>query len=406
VRDGRLSARDARRLAISAQGLGRARPGGTTGTRHLRDAIRAVGVLQLDAINVVARTQFLVLFSRIGAYDTRLLLDMTGPGGELFECAGYRAALMPVAHQPLLRWRADRYATYRDSPTSAARWDTYLEVHADYIAGALGEVAERGPLTASQLSDPRRRDGDWWERRSDGRRALEVLFAKGELAAWRTPTFERVYDLAERVIPPSVLAQPTPTEEEAQRALVMLAARSMGVATVADLAGYHLLQPATARARVAELVEAGELVRVEVEQWTEPAYLPVGARPAPLRRAHATLLSPFDPLISNRRRTRRMFGFDYRIEVYVPEAKRQYGYYVLPMLLDDRLVGRFDLKADRKTSTLRVAGAYLEPDVTAGPVLEAAAAELGELAAWLELEDITVATRGNLARPLQHAVRP
>jgi uncharacterized protein YcaQ len=356
--------------------------------------------VQLDAISVVARTQFVVLFSRVGVYPQALLHGMAGPGGELFECAGYRAALVPLTYQPLFRAQAGALAAFNSDVRRAARWQAYHEANAAYIEAVRRDVADRGPLTASQLQDPRRRRGEWWERRSDGRRALEFLFVRGELGAWRTPSFERVYDLVERVIPASVLSLPTPGAEEAQRALVELAARALGVGTAADLAGYHLLEPAVGRARVAELVDAGLLTPVQVEGWRDPAYLDARARPLKPARPHATLLSPFDSLIWDRRRTRRVFGFDYRIEVYVPQPQRRYGYYVLPLLVGDRLVARFDLKADRKAAALRVAGAYSEPEVDMIQIAGLAAAELERLSGWLGLQSVTLDRRGNLVDAL------
>jgi uncharacterized protein len=305
-----LSASEVRWLSLSAQGLSKDRPTGPVTTAQLRGAIRAVGVVQLDAINVVERTQRLVLFSRIGAYDPAPLDAMTGPGGKLFETPGFPAVLTPMAHQPLLRWRAASYGVFQDNPTYIRRVEAYYEANVTYIAVVLAEVGERGPLAASALSDPRGRSGEWWQRRSDGRRALEVLFARGDLAAWRTPRFERVYDLPKRVIPAAVLATPTPSPEEAQRALIRLAAASLGVATVADLARYHLLNPAIAKARVAELVKAGELVPAQVAGGRDPVFVSRAARPSRPKRTHATLLSPFDSLIWDRDRTRRVFGFD------------------------------------------------------------------------------------------------
>jgi uncharacterized protein YcaQ len=396
-----LSATDARRIAVRAQGLHRDRPDGPISVRHLRKAIHAVGIVQLDAISVVARTQFVVLFSRVGSYPQNLLHSMAGPGGELFECAGYRAALMPLASQPLFRWQAAAFASDQSDAGQgdggrAARWQAYHQANADYIEAVRRDVAERGPLTAAHLRDPRRRRGEWWERRSDGRRALEFLFMRGELGAWRSASFERVYDLVERVIPASILALPTPGPEEAQRALVQLAGQSLGVGTASDLAAYHLLPPAVGRARVAELVEAGCLTPVQVEGWSQPAYLDAGARPVKPARTHATLLSPFDSLIWDRRRTRRLFGFDYRIEVYVPQPQRRYGYYVLPLLVGDRLVARFDLKADRKASALRVTGAYAEPGMDLVEIAGLAAAELESIGGWLGLQSVTLDRRGNL----------
>jgi uncharacterized protein len=399
-----LSSQEARWLAIDAQGLPRPRPRGPIGTRHLLSAINGVGQVQLDAINVVERTQFLVLYSRLGPYEISRLHDLTGPGAELFEYWGHAAALLPMAHQPLFRWRMEQHGTYGESPTKTARREAFRDANAGYIDAVLREVRDRGPLTAAQLSDPRRRNGEWWGRRSFGRVALEYLFAKGEVSAWRSPTFERVYDLPERVIPDAVRAQPTPPVDEAQRRLLVLAARSLGVATIGDLANYYVIGPKSARPRVAELVEAGELVAVAVEGWRESGYAVPNRRPRRPTRDHATLLSPFDSLIWERSRARRLFGFDYRIEVYVPEPDRKYGYFVLPLLLGDRLVARFDLKADRQESVRQVRGAYVEPDADADSVAVVAATELDALRNWLRLDRIAVARRGNLATALRRRV--
>ena len=399
-----VSSREARWLAIDAQGLARPRPKGPVGTRQVRSVVDAVGQLQLDAINVVERTQFLVLFSRLGAYEVDRLHDLTGPGGELFEYWGHAASLLPTSRQPLFRWRMQQHGPYGDSPTYAARREGFRAGNSDYIDAVFGEVRERGPLTAGQLTDPRRRDGEWWNRRSLGRVALEYLFAKGDLAAWRNRGFERVYDLPERVIPAAVRALPTPPIDEAQRRLIALAARSLGVATVGDLAGYYVIKPRVAKVRVAELVDAGDLVELSVDGWREPGYALPTARAKPPTREDATLLSPFDSLIWDRRRTLRVFGFDYRIEVYVPEPKRTYGYFVLPLLLGDQLVARFDLKTDRRASTLRVRGAYAEPGTDPDAVARAAGRELDTLRAWLRLDRVAVARRGDLASPLRHAI--
>ncbi|HLN16323.1 MAG TPA: crosslink repair DNA glycosylase YcaQ family protein [Acidimicrobiales bacterium] len=401
-----LSAKEARRLAVTAQGLHRPRPTGSATARQVGRAIDDVGVVQLDAINVLERTQYVVLFSRVGAYDTRLLDRLSGPGAPLFECSGPRAQLVPVAHEPLLRWRSALFASaYGDSPTHAPRWEAYHKANAAYIDAVLDEVRERGPLAASQLQDPRRRQGEWWGRRSDGRRALEFLFDRGELAAWRTSSFERVYDVPERVIPAEVLAQPTPTPDGAQRALLLLAARALGVATSGDLAHYYVLRPSVVKARVAELVEGGELQAVEVEGWTDTAYVVPGTKVGKKPVSTTAFLSPFDSLVWERRRTARVFGFDYRIEVYVPGPQRTYGYYVLPFLMGDQLVARFDLKADRKTGALAVRGAFAENGTNPPTVAAAAAEELLRLQEWLHLETVRVGPNGGLARELKTALR-
>jgi uncharacterized protein YcaQ len=403
-----LSNQEARWLAIAAQGLGT--PRRTDGTRRpgatqLGRLLDRVGTIQLDAVNVLERTQFLVPFSRIGDYDRAAMRALTGPGGRWFEYWGHAASVLPLELYPLFRWRMDRWRhDLVDSPVVQQRRRDWRKEHARYLNDVLRDVTERGPMTASQLADPRRRPGEWWERRSDGRRALELLFGGGQLAAWRSPTFERVYDLTERVIAPAVLARPEPPAEEAQRELLVIAARCMGVATAGDLADYFWIRPGPAKLRVAELVEEGRLLPVSVEGWNRPAYASAEARPREPRRHHGTLLSPFDSLIWTRDRTQRLFDFHYRIEIYVPEPQRRHGYYVMPLLLDDALVARVDLKADRQASTLRVSGSYLEPGAPRGPVAEAGATELDSLRRWLGLDHLAVSARGNLAPALRRAL--
>jgi uncharacterized protein YcaQ len=376
-----LSQREARWLALEAQGLGRPRPR-AKGRRALLDQIERLGVLQLDAINVLERPQFLVPFSRLGAFDTRLLRKLSGPGGALFEYWGHAASLLPVALYPQLRWRMAAFRSPTPTKPHMVRQQAWAKANAAYIRRILAELRDRGPLSGSELSDPRRRGGEWWNRRSVGRQALEYLFARGELAGWRNESFERVYDVPERVIPADVLSQPEPTEADAQ---------------------HYRIAKGSAAARVAELVEAKRLERVTVEGWREPALRPPGLRVRRPRREHATLLAPFDSLIWERERTSRLFDFDYRIEVYVPAPKRRYGYYVLPLVLGDALAARFDLKADRKAGVLRVEAAYLEAGQKAGPVAEAAVAELSALAGWLGLEPLRVGRRGDLASALRSA---
>ncbi len=273
-----LSSREARGVVLAAQGLSRPRRSSRVDRRRLRAVIDALGVIQLDAINVLERTQFLVPFSRVGPYDVGRLHAMTGPGGELFEYWGHAASLLPTVQQPLFRWRMAQHGPSGDSPTWAARREVWRAANADYIAAVRAEVRDRGPLTASQLTDPRRSDGQWWERRSLGRRAMEWMFARGELAAWRTPSFERVYDLPERVLPEAVLSQPTPPVEEAQRRLLVLSARALGVGTLRDLARYYALKTKAAKPRLAELVEAGELIQVSAGSWSRPAYRSIAGR--------------------------------------------------------------------------------------------------------------------------------
>ena len=265
----------------------------------------------------------------------------------------------------------------------------------------LEEVRERGPIPASALTDPQRRDGEWWDRRSVGRQALEALAADGLIVGWRSPNFERVYDIPERVVPESIRAQPTPTMDEAHDALLLRAAQYLGVATPGDLAYYYMINPRAAKARIAALAASGRLTEVRVEGWRDRAYMLPGTRASRSRRDHATLLSPFDSLIWERARTSRLFGFDYTIEVYVPEPKRTYGYYVLPMLYGDDLVAA--LRPQVRPQDLDPAGTGLVPRAGCERGSRRARREhrTAHVRAWLGLDDLVVAKRGNLASALR-----
>jgi uncharacterized protein YcaQ len=416
-----LSNREARWLAIAAQGLSAPRPdtagdrGRTTAAKTTAAKTRAqllgvmgqLGTIQLDAVNVLARTQFLVPFSRLGPYDPAVLRGLSGPQGTWFEYWGHAASLLPVELQPLFRWRMQRWRDdLVDSGAVQERRRAWRAAHSTYIASVLAEVTERGPLAASQLSDPRRQTGEWWDRRSTGRRALEFLFGDGVLSAWRSPNFERIYDLTERVVPAAVLEVPTPADEDAQKQLIALAARCLGVATDVDLADYFWLRPQRARLLVAELVGEGRLLQVAVEGWPQPAYIVPGLRPKPPKRASATLVSPFDSLIWTRSRAERLFDFHYRIEIYVPGQLRTHGYYVMPLLLGDALVARFDLKSDRKGDGLLVVGAFAELGQATSAVAEAALEELHRLQQWLGLSRLLVGAKGDLAPRLTALARP
>jgi uncharacterized protein YcaQ len=321
-------------------------------------------------------------FSRLGPYPRDLLTRAAGTAPRrLFEYWGHEASLLPVELQPLLRWRMQRAA---DDAWGGMR--RIAREQPGLVERVLEEVRARGPLAASDLADERpRRSGPWWDW-SDAKRAMEYLFWSGQVtAARRTTSFERLYDLPERVLPRAILATPTPTVEDAQRELVRVAARATGVAAERDLRDYFRLPTADARARVAELVEAGELVPVEVEGWGRTqAFLHREAR-VPRRVDARALVGPFDSLVWERSRVERLFGLRFRIEIYVPAPRRVHGYYVLPFLLGDRLIARVDLKADRRAGVLRVPAAHAEPGAPAH-THEALRAELHALAAWLGLE--------------------
>ncbi|HEV7161841.1 MAG TPA: crosslink repair DNA glycosylase YcaQ family protein [Solirubrobacteraceae bacterium] len=409
----RLTAAAARRVALGAQGFAEPRPSGRIDTRHLRRVIDRVGLLQLDSVNVFCRAHYMPVFSRLGPYPRELLDRLAGhttAGGaplpsdpakrELFEYWAHEASLVPVALQRLLRWRMARADS--DAWRSVAR---LAQEQPGLVEKVLRLVGEQGPITAAQTGvvPARREAGEMWSWH-DGKTALEYLFFSGHVTAAGRVNFQRLYDLPERVLPAATLAAETPTEADAQRELVRIAARCLGVAAEPDLGDYFRLPRAASKARVAELVEEGELLPVEVEGWGVPAYLwPQARRPRRIR-ARA-LLSPFDSLVFSRARTERLFGFRYRIEIYTPAAKRTHGYYVLPFLLDEALVARVDLKADRQAGVLRVQGAFAEPGVERPRVAGELADELKLAASWLGLDGVDVRPNGDLARELAAAVR-
>jgi len=392
-----LSRAQARRVAIAAQGFLDPRHA-TPDLRTLTRTVRRTGVLQIDSVNVLQRAHYMPLFSRMGPYDTALLDRASGRAPRrLVEYWAHVASFMPVDLWPHMQ---HRMRAYREGghPWMDGRDNGLAE-------SLLAELRERGRKTSRDLDDglPRRKQ-HWGWNWSEAKKALEYLFLAGEVAvAGRTPQFERIYDLPERVIPRAVLELPVPSEEEAHRELVRRAAASHGVASARGLRDYYRMHTSHAGPAIASLVEEGELVPVHVEGWKRPAYLHRDAR-LPRRTDARALLSPFDPLVWERERTEEVFDFHYRIEIYVPEAKRVHGYYVLPFLLGDRMVARVDLKADRRDGLLRVHAAFAEP-AAPGETADELAAELRSLAEWLGLDDIRVGNRGDLSAALRSALR-
>jgi uncharacterized protein YcaQ len=410
----RLTAAAARRIALAAQGLAGPRPAGRVDARHLRKVISQLGLLQLDSVNVFCRAHYMPAFSRLGPYPREALDKMAAHGTsvagarrgagperrELMEYWAHEASLIPVATQPLIRWRMDRYAS--------EAWGSISRMERDdpgLIDEVLRLVTTRGPVRAADtgIKRPPRRPGEMWNWH-DGKRALEYHFFTGRVSASCRVNFERLYDLPERVLPAAVIGAPTPAEEDAQRELVRIAARALGVATEPDLGDYFRLPRAASKARVAELTDAGELIPVAVDGWAATAYLWPEAR-RPRRVTARALLSPFDSMIFFRDRTERLFGFRYRIEIYTPAAARVHGYYVLPFLLGDALVGRVDLKSDRQAGVLRVQSAFAEPGADRARVAPELAAELRLTATWLGLDRVEVMPRGDLAADLTAALR-
>jgi uncharacterized protein YcaQ len=366
--------------------------------RHLRRVLARTALLQIDSVNVLTRAHYLPLFSRLGAYP-RALLEAAAwrRPRSLFEYWAHEASLLPLDLHPLLRWRMAR-AEHGDTWTGLRAFAGPRRGEADAL---LRRIETDGPLAASDLDGPRG-EGGWWGW-SEGKRALEWLFWSGRITtATRRGSFERVYDLTERVIPAAILATPTPSDADAHRDLIRISARSLGVATAGDLRDYFRLAPQDFRPRLAELVESGELVPVNVEGWRQGAFLDPAAR-LPRRIAARALLAPFDPVVWERERTQRLFGLRYRIEIYTPAHKRLHGYYVLPFLFGDRIAARVDLKSDRAAGALRVQSAHAEPDAPAH-LAQALAAELALMARWLDLERVAVAGPGDLAPALAAAV--
>lgn len=393
-----LSPAQARRIALHAQGLAGPRPPGRIDRRHVRRVLDHVGLIQIDSVNVLVRSQELPLFARLGPHPRGLLPRMAADG-ELIEYWCHEASLLPAAMWPLMRWRMAQAEELMWAGTAAVGRDD-----PGYVRAVLAEVRDRGPLTAGELSDPGRPGDGMWGR-SRGKRALEYLFWRGEVSARRRATdFARIYDLTERMVPADVRALPAPGPEEAARELLARAARSLGVATARDLCDYHRLNVPRSRPRLAELVEQGRLVPARVAGWDERAYLHPGAH-LPRRARGRALLSPFDSLVWHRPRAERLFGFRYRIGIYTPAHRREHGYYVLPFLCDDALVARVDLKADRRGGALLVRSAHAEEGCDTAEVADALARELAQVSGWLGLSRVEVDGRGDLAPRLARAVR-
>jgi uncharacterized protein YcaQ len=401
----KMSAAAARRTALAAQGFGESRPVSTPTRRHLRKVLSQVQLIQLDSVNVAVRAHYMPLFSRLGAYEPALVDDAAWSHTArkprmLVEYWAHEASLLPVEDWPLLQSGAKRQGWWTNYAQIVDRTPALVE-------DILAVVKELGPIGAGGIEREvagavGRGPGAWWER-SEVKKVCEWLFGMGRLTTGTRRSFERLYDLTERVVPPALLARRV-TPDEGARELISRSAIALGVATETDLRDYYRLGPAVARQAVAELVEDRVLEPVAVEGWRPQAYRHAAAR-TPRAIAGRALLCPFDPLIWERARTERIFDFHYRIEIYVPEPKRVYGYYVFPFLLDGELVGRVDLKADRAAGVLRVQGAFAEPDVEPGRVAAELGGELRLMAGWLGLDDVVVGARGALAPVLRRALK-
>ncbi|MCY1283654.1 Winged helix DNA-binding domain protein [compost metagenome] len=385
-----LSLPEARRLALAAQGFARP-PRGAIRHRQLLAQLDALGVVQIDSVNALVRSHYLPAFSRLGDYDRELLDDLAWGKPRrraLFEYWGHEASLLPLELYPLLRWRMRRAANGQGIYQQLARFGFEQR---EVIQRVLQAVREQGALGAGALSTRAERAGPWWDWSAE-KHALEWLFAAGEVTVAGRRGFERLYDLPERVIPTDLLNQPDMPEADAQRQLLLRAAVALGVATERDLRDYYRLETADSQARLAELVEAGALQQVQVDGWKQPAYC-LGEPRVPRRIKASALLSPFDSLIWERARTERLFDFRYRLEIYTPQHKRQYGYYVLPFLHDERLAARVDLRAERTQDRLAVHALHEEEHGLSEAGMQALADNLRSMAAWLGLGEVAVTCR-------------
>ncbi|HEY0258340.1 MAG TPA: crosslink repair DNA glycosylase YcaQ family protein [Lacisediminihabitans sp.] len=387
-----VSAAQARRIALAAQGFARPRPA-STGIRQLNTTIERLGLLQIDSVNVFERSHYLPLFARLGAYD-RAALDRLAFArkGRYIEYWAHEAAIIPIESWPLFRWRMEDYRR-RYGPEA----DGWVRANAPMLDWLKAELAEKGPLAASQIEhESNKRSGPWWGW-SDVKSGLEYLFRFGDVVTAGRRRFERTYALPATVLPQRLLEAEV-SRDDAVRQLMSFSARAHGIGTLGDLADYFRIKRAPAERAVHDLVDSGELLPVSVAGWNRPAWLHRDAR-IPRRIETTALLSPFDPIVWERARAERMFGFRYRIEIYTPAHKRIYGYYTLPLLIDDRLVGRVDLKSDRQAGVLRVQSAWTETDAPPETAVRLAAL-LRETALWQGLDGIEVVDRGDLAAAL------
>ena len=388
-----LSLAEARRLALAAQGFGRT-PRGVIAHKHLQAQIERLGVLQIDSVNALVRSHYLPAFSRLGHYQAEHLDELAWGHARrrrLFEYWGHEASLLPLELYPLLRWRMRRAADGQGIYPGLARFGVERR---DVIESVLQALRERGALGAGSLSSRTEKAGPWWDWSAE-KTALEWLFAAGLVAVAGRRGFERLYDLPERVITADMLNHPNLDEDEAQRRLLLRSADALGVATERDLRDYYRLDVSDSKRRIAELVEAGELLPVAVQGWRQVAYCR-GEPRIPRCIRHSALLSPFDSLIWERERIERLFGFRYRLEIYTPQAKRVYGYYVLPFLHHERLLARVDLRSERAAGRLAVHAVHLEEAVLSEEARLALGDSLRTLAHWLGLEEVWLAPNVNL----------
>ncbi len=390
-----LSKQEAKRIAIRAQGLAGSRPDRGITIEDVRQSVRAMGLLQIDSVNVCVRSHYVPLFSRLGIYEQDLLDQLVYREKALFETWAHAACFVPVEDYRLFK---PRMATHKPRHRVAE----LMKEKPGYLDDVLEQVRVRGQLTASELEDAGTRSGPWWGYTS-GKVAMEWHFAVGNLSIADRKNFARYYDLTERVVAAQHLNGVVPTVEDSHREMMRLAVRAHGIGTAEDFADYYHIKNGQARDRLAELVESGDIQVVRVEGWDEIAYAPTTIESSDPVDAHA-LLTPFDPLVWSRDRIERLFDFYYRIEIYVPANKRQFGYYVYPFVLGEDIVARVDLKAERDNGVLRVKGAFVEPGFEHDYVASNLADELRLMARWLGLTRVVAGKKGNLIPSLRAAL--
>lgn len=378
----------ARRIALGAQGFADPKPSGKVDARHIRRVIDRIGLLQLDSVNVCVRSHYMPLFSRLGPYRQELIDEYAYERGELYEYWGHEASLLTPDTWPLLQWRMEEAQPWRQVKDFIAENPHYLE-------DIYNEVAEHGPISVSDLQEQGERQGPWWGY-SSGKIALEWLFQIGRISCGHREKFKRYYDIPERVLPAEVLGADPMAKPDAQKELLRRSMRHHGIGTATDLADYYRIKMPDARPLFTELIKEGVIEEVEVKGWKQTAYLDTAAK-IPRKIEGASLLTPFDPVVWFRDRGERLFDFHYRIEIYVPEPKRIYGYYVMPFMLDGEIVGRVDLKADRKAGRLLVKGSFAEEGVDRVQVASALSNELQSLALWQGLDHVVIFDNGDLA---------
>jgi uncharacterized protein YcaQ len=380
-----LSIADARSIALAAQGFDTARPKTKATQRHVDALISRLGVIQIDSVNVLVRSQELPLFARLGNHDRNAIPKAT-EAQKLFEYWGHEAAHLPVDLHPLFRWKMNAARTGK-----VTHWGltSFYEENKAFVKRTLKHVTTNGPTTSRELSTRTEKKGTWWDW-DEAKVALEYLFLTGQLMSrGRGSDFARIYDTPERVLPQRVIDAPTPSEHDARKQLLVRSAIAQGVATASDLADYYRQKPAAVKPLIAELVEEGELRAVAVDGWTEKAFVHRDAKLP--KQLHATaLLSPFDSLVWCRPRNERLFNFHYRIEIYTPKEKRKFGYYVLPFMMDGEMVGRVDLKADRASGVLQAHSVHTEKGVKRSSINDVLNTELRAMASWLQLDRVQI----------------